>query len=137
MILNEVKVNYTRQTGEDNPGKVREAYLVESISCSDAEQQVTEYLKPYIYGDFEAPQIRKRQFFDVFDDVHGYIWFEAKVEMITIDGDKVTRKGVNILIKGTYIIDALHDLHEYLKQYDCEVISIKKSAILELLRTSK
>lgn len=138
MILNEVKVNYTRQTGEDNPGKVREAYLVESVSCSDAEQQVTEYLEPYIFGDFEAPQIRKRQFFDVFDNRSGDFFYEAKVEMITIDGEKETRKAVNILIKADDITDALRDLHyDYLKNYDCEIISIKKSAILELLRPTK
>ncbi|MBQ9602418.1 MAG: DUF4494 family protein [Paludibacteraceae bacterium] len=137
MILNEVKVNYTRQTGEDNPGKVREAYLVESISCSDAEKQVTDYLEPYIFGDFEAPQIRKRQFFDVFDNRSGEFFYESKVEIIIVDGDKETRKAVTVLVQENTLTGALEELKRKMETYDCEIISIKKSAILELLRPTK
>ena len=38
MIFHEIKVHYDRQTGEDNPGKVKEVYLVHgAVSFADAE----------------------------------------------------------------------------------------------------
>lgn len=134
MILNEVKVNYIRKTGEDNPGKVRETYLVESINCSDAEQKTIEEIKPFMYGDLETPQIRQRQFFDIFPD-GGDNWYEAKVEMIVVDGDRDRRKPVTMLIQADTIDGALKELHyKHLTGYDCEIVSIKKSAIVDILR---
>lgn len=135
MIFFEVKVVYERQTGEDNPAKVKETYLVEAVSCSDAEQQVIKEIKPFVFGESETPQIRQRQFFDFFLQDSAENFYEAKVEMITIDGDKETRKAVTFLIQDNTIDGALKELkYKYLTQYDCEVISIKKSAILDVLR---
>ena len=36
MIFHEVKAVYEKQTGEDNPAKVKETYLVEAVNCADA-----------------------------------------------------------------------------------------------------
>lgn len=133
MILNEVKVNYTRQTGEDNPGKVKETYLVASVNCSEAEQKTIEEIKPFVFGDLETPQIRKRQFFDIFKNDGKENWYEAKVEMIIIDGDKETRKAVTILVQENTISNALQSLKFNLESYDCEIVSIKKSAVLDII----
>ncbi len=86
-----MKVVYERQTGEDNPAKVKETYLVEAVSCSDAEQQVINEIKPFVFGESETPQIRQRQFFDFFLQDSAENFYEAKVEMITINGGKETR----------------------------------------------
>ena len=48
MKLFEIKVNYERQTGEDNPGLVRETYLVDCVNPSDAETILRDELKPFI-----------------------------------------------------------------------------------------
>ena len=42
MINYEIKINYTRQTGEDNPAGVKETYLVEGITCADVENRLLE-----------------------------------------------------------------------------------------------
>lgn len=135
MIFHEVKAVYEKQTGEDNPAKVKETYLVEAVNCADAEKQVMDEIKPFVFGDCETPQIRKRQFFDFFLQDSAENFYEAKVETITIDGDKETRKAVTFLIQDNTIDGALKELkYKYLTKYDCEVISIKKSAILDVLR---
>lgn len=41
----------------------------------------------------------------------GENWYEAKVEMITIDGDKETRKAVKVLVQDNTIDGALKELH--------------------------
>ncbi len=138
MIFYEVKVNYTRQTGEDNPGKVREAYLVESINCSNAESRTIEFIEPYIFGDLETPQIKKRQFFEILPLSGSEYWYEGKVELITIeDSGEEKRHTVNILVQANGFTEALTRFKDAMNGYDCEIIGLKKSAIIEVLRTSK
>lgn len=130
----QVNVKYDRQTGEDNPGKVKEIYLVKAETCSDAERIVLEEIKPYIFGDCETPKIQKKSYFDVFINSQDCdFYYEAKVEMIVIDGDKELRKPVNIIISSGRIKDALDDLYDRLIMYDFEIISIKKTGIVDIL----
>lgn len=44
----EIKVNYTRQTGEYNPASVSETYLVQGVTPSSVEERIMEELKPFI-----------------------------------------------------------------------------------------
>lgn len=134
MVFHQVNVAYERQTGEDNPGKVKETYLVEAVSCADAELQVLEEIRPFIFGDCDVPQVRKRLFFDVFPSEGKTLWFEAKVELITIDGDRETRKAVKFLIQEDSIHQALKELKFKLSGYDCDIISIAQSPIIEVMR---
>lgn len=53
--------------------------------------------------------------------------------MITIDGDKETRKAVGMLIQEGSISAAIKELKFKLDSYDCEIISIKKSPVLDIL----
>ena len=134
MIAYQVNLDYERQTGEDNPGRVKESYLVEAALPSEAETIVLKEVAPFIFGDCQVQKIQKRQFFDVFHTEGDCNWFEAKVEMITIDGDRETRKAVNMLVQGDDIQSALKLLKSKLTSYDCEIISIKKSPILDILQ---
>ena len=130
----QVNVKYDRQTGEDNPGSVKEIYLVKAGTCSDAERIVLDEIKPFIFGDCETPKIQKKSYFDVFMDSKDCdFYYEAKVEMIVIDGDKESRKPVNIIISSGRIKDALDDLYDRLIMYDFEIISIKKTGIVDIL----
>ena len=54
-------------------------------------------------------------------------------DFITIDGDKETRKAVNILVQSNSISDALEALKLNLKSYDCNIIGIKLSTIIEIV----
>ena len=40
MIFYELKISYTRQTGEDNPKAVKETYLVEGLTAADVEERL-------------------------------------------------------------------------------------------------
>lgn len=133
MIFYQVNVNYERQTGEDNPCKVKESYLVPATSCAEAERIVAQEIKPFVFGECETPQIKKVQFFDVVHKGESLYFYQGKVEMITIDGDKECRRNVNILIQENSISGALVNLLNYLSSYDCEIIGIKKTSIIDIL----
>lgn len=134
MILYEIKVSYERQTGEENPGKVKELYLVEGITCTDVETRLMDELQPLISGDCEVSSCRKVQFYDVVPSPEADRWYKARVEMITIDNDKETRKAVTILVQADNVSDALKNLQKYLVSMDCEIISLQRSAIIEFYR---
>jgi len=134
MIFHEIKVHYDRQTGEDNPGKVKEVYLVQdAVSFADAENCLMAEIKPFIFGDCEVQNCKRSQYFEVFPNTDGEYWYKARVEMITIDGEKETRKNVSVLVQANTLDDAVFALKQALKSYDCELISIAKSPIMDIL----
>ena len=134
MIFHEIKVHYERQTGEDNPGKVKEIYLIDgAVSFADAENCLMEEIKPFIFGDCEVQTCKRSQFFEVFPNEGGAYWYKARVEMITIDGEKETRKSVAVLVQANTLDDAVFALKQAMNYYDCELISIAKSPIMDIL----
>ena len=131
----EIKVNYTRQTGEDNPASVSETYLVEALTPSSVEERIMEELKPFINGECDVPSIRNRKFYDIIPNGNVEEWYESKIEMITIeDNGNEKRKAVTILVEAKSIQKAVSVLSESLNNLDCEIVSVKKSKILEVYR---
>ncbi|MBQ2189269.1 MAG: DUF4494 family protein [Paludibacteraceae bacterium] len=134
MIFHEIKVNYERQTGEDNPGKVKEIYLIDgAVSFADAENCLMNEIKPFIFGDCEVQTCKRSQFFEVFPNQDGAYWYKARVEMITIDGEKETRKSVSVLVQANMLDDAVFALKQAMNSYDCELLSIAKTPIVDIL----
>lgn len=134
MIFHEIKVHYDRQTGEDNPGKVKEIYLVEgAVSFADAENCLMEEIKPFIFGDCEVQSCKRSQYFDIFPNEGGAYWYKGRVEMITIDGEKETRSTKAFLVQANMLDDAVFALKQGLSSYDCEIISIAKTQIMDIL----
>lgn len=136
MKLFQMTVTYQRQTGKDNPGLVKESYVASGMTPADVQNQVLEEIAPFVFGDLEVPSIRKRNFFEVLKDEGKEYYYEAKVQMITIDGDKEVRKEVLILVQADTVTDAAHALDKELQSYDCEVISIIKSNIVDVFYAS-
>ena len=135
MLFYEIRVNYERQTGEDNPGKVKETYLVEGLNCTDVETRLMDEIKPFISGDCEVPSCKKVQLYDLVPNPEGDRWFKGRVELITVeDNGKETRKTVTILVQAGSISQALKNLTAHLGALDCEVVSITRSPILEVYR---
>ena len=134
MIFHEIKVKYDRQTGEDNPGKVKEIYLIDgAVSFADAENCLMAELKPFIFGDCEVQSCKRSQFIEVFPNEGGAFWYKARVEMITIDGDKETRANKAVLVQANLLDDAVFALKQALQSYDCEIISVAKTPIVDIL----
>lgn len=135
MLFYEIRVNYQRQTGEDNPGNVKETYLVEGLTPSDVEQRLMEHIKPLVFGELEVPSCTKKQFLEIINSPEGDKWYRGRVELITIeDNGKETRKAVSVLVCASNITWAMKNLSEAMNGYDCEIISVTKSPILEVLR---
>jgi len=137
MYFFEVKVNYTRQMGTDNPGHVKETYLVEANTPKECQERIIEELKPFVFGEeLEVDSIKKKNLYDIYTSpCNSDIWFAAKVEMIIVtDEGSEKRKPVNILIQEGDIVSATSTLNKKLASIDSEVIGVAKSPILEIYR---
>ncbi len=138
MLFYEIKISYTRQTGEDTPNAVKETYLVEGLTCSDVETRLLEEIKPFISGEWEIKSCKQAPFRELIPDPNADYWYKARVEMITVeDNGKETRKGTNVYVQGNHIAEALKNLQTTMQSEDCEIISISKSPILEVFRAVK
>ncbi len=135
MIFYEIKISYTRQTGEDNPAAVKESYMIEGLTCADVEKRLIEEIKPFISGEWEVKSCKQVQFYDLIPNPDGDRWYKARVEMITLeDNGKETRKAVSIFVQACNLTDANKHLHQALNNLDCEVVSITRSPILDVFR---
>ena len=67
--------------------KVTEAYTVDALSFTEAENSITEEMSSYISGEFEVADIKKAAYKEVFfSDLNSDDrWFKAKLQFITID----------------------------------------------------
>ena len=125
MIFYELKISYTRQTGEDNPKAVKETYLVEGLTAADVEERLLGEIQKYISGEWETKSCKQVQFYDLIPNPEGDQWYKARVEMI---------KAVTIYVQAGNITEANKSLHQSVSNLDCEVISITRSPILEVFR---
>lgn len=135
MLFYEVKIKYDSQTGGDAPRTNSHVYLIEGLNMTDVETKLMEEVTPLMFGgESEIQSCRKAQFYDIFTDPNKEKNYKARVEMITIDGDKEVRKAVNVLVQADTVEEAAITLRLKLTNTDCEIISIARSPIEEILR---
>lgn len=134
MYFYEILTKYKRQTGEDNPGLVKETYLVEAINPTNAEARLVEEIEAFIFGDQETERITKRNIYEIFANPDGENWYKGRVELIVVDGDTESRKAVTVLVEACDITDALNILKKEMASYDCEIIGVAKSPIVDVYR---
>ncbi|MBQ0136443.1 MAG: DUF4494 domain-containing protein [Bacteroidales bacterium] len=140
MLFYEIKVAYERQTGEDNPAKAKETYLLDGVNCADVEGRLLEEIQPYVSmgSDVEVTCCRKAQYYDLIPSPDGDRWYKGRVEMITVeDNGKETRKTVSILVQAKDIEQAFKNLKHALGAVDCEIVGLQRSPILEVYRAVK
>lgn len=136
MYFYEIVTKYQRQTGEDNPGLVKETYLVEAINPTNAEARLVEEIEAFIFGDQETERITKRNIYEIFANPDGENWYKGRVELITIDGEQESRKTVTMLVQADTISDALRTLKDKTANLDCDIVGLAKSPILEVYRAT-
>ena len=134
MIFYELKISYTRQTGEDNPKAVKETYLVEGLTAADVEARLLGEIQKYISGEWETISCKKVQLFDYIAKPEAEKWYKARVELITIDNDKETRKAVNFYAQANNITEANKAIHQAMGNEEFEVASVTRAKLVDIIR---
>lgn len=134
MIFYELKIKYTRQTGEDNPKGVNEVYFVEGLTAADVEERLLGEIQRYISGEWETISCKKVQLFDYIAKPETEKWYKARVELITIDNDKETRKAVNFYAQANNITEANKAIHQAMGNEEFEVASVTRAKLVDIIR---
>ena len=134
MIFYEIKISYTRQTGEDNPKGVNETYFVEGLTVADVEERLLGEIQRYISGEWETKSCKQVQVYDYIAKPEAEKWYKARVELITIDNDKETRKAVNVYAQADNISEATKAIHQGMGNNDFEVASITRTKLVDIIR---
>lgn len=130
----EAKIRYTKQTGEDNPKKVTEMYVIEDVCFGGAENSLLDKLMPSAYnGDIEVVAIKVVKPFDIVHCKNAEKVFKCKLDLIIIDADKESRKRVFVYVGAPDLESARRTIEDTFKSYDCELIAVEETKIVEVV----
>lgn len=131
----ETAARYEKMSEDGKVKKVTERFLVDALSCTEAESRTVEELTPYVSGDLEVTANKKVNIAEVMGDKEADKFYLAKVAFLTID-ERTAKEKKTIsqwLIGGTDFNDAYTTLKEEIGKCmaDIEVQSLAETPIRE------
>ena len=135
----EVKVRYDKMTDSGKTVKVTDPYLVDAVSCTEAEARVVEEISSFVSDcDFNVLNVGKTKISEIFWDETGDRFYKVKVNFITIDEKSGVekRKASFILVQASTFADALANFNKGMKgtMADYEIESIAETKIVDVYR---
>ena len=133
----EVKVRYDKKTESGKTVKVTDPYLVDAVSCTEAEARVVEEISSFV-NDFNVLNVGKTKISEIFWDETGDRFYKVKVNFITIDEKSGVekRKASFILVQASTFTDALANFNKGMKgtMADYEIEAIAETKIVDVYR---
>lgn len=134
----EVKVRYEKMTESGKTVKVTDPYLVDAISCTEAEARVVEEVTAFISGEYNVLAVNKTKISEIFWDESGDRFYKVKVNFITLDEKAAVEKrsASYILVQASTFADALANFNKGMKgtMADYEIESIAETKIVDVYR---
>lgn len=132
------KVSYNKELEDGTVKKLKDTYLTDAMTLTDAEARMYEEVGNTIQGEFDVSAANRINFIDVFTYPDTQYYFRCKVRYVTIDEKKGKEKETKnlILIGANDLKDAYDRLTNELKTMlvPYEIIEIVKTPILEVFR---
>ena len=136
----EVRARYDKMMENGVVKKIVEPYLVDALSCTEAEARVTEELTPFISGDFRISSVVTTKISEIFWDETGDKFYKVKVNFITLDEKTATEKrnATYILVQASSFKDAYDNFVEGVKgtMHDYEIEQICETKIVDVYKAN-
>lgn len=134
----EVKVRYEKMTESGKTVKVTDPYLVDALTCTEAEARIIEEVTPFISGEYNVLNVGKTKISEIFWDETGDKFYKVKVNFITLDEKTAVEKrsASYILVQASTFADALANFNKGMKgtMADYEIESIAETKIVDVYR---
>ena len=136
----ECKIRYEKTMENGLNKKVTEAYLVDALSHTEAEERIIREMTPYMQGEFDVASIRRANFTELFwnDNTKADTWFKCKLAFITLDEKTGAEKKTttNVLIQAYDLREAVKHLDEGMKgtMADYLIVSVAETAIMDVFK---
>lgn len=134
----EVKVRYEKLLDSGKAVKVTEPYLVDALSCTEAEARVVDEVTAFINGEYNVLAVNKTKISEIFWVETGDRFYKVKVNFITLDEKSAVEKRTAsyILVQASSFADALANFNKGMKgtMADYEIESITETKIVDVYR---
>lgn len=134
----ETKITYEKTMDNGLQKKVKELYVVDALSFTEAESRIMEEMKSYISGEFAVTDIKKATYKEVFfsESAKADRWFKAKLQFITIDEktEKEKRSNVYYLVHAATLPEAVKNIESVMgtTMVDYVIASIAETMIMDV-----
>lgn len=132
------KVKYERNAEDGAIAKVNEAYLIDALSFTEAEERINEEMKPYISGEFLVADIKRARISEIFFNESGDKWYRSRVYFITLDEEKGVEKRVasTMFAQASSVREAVDVIDKGMKGSlsDYEIASVVETNVMEVFR---
>ena len=139
----ETKIQYEKTMEDGLQKKVKEQYVVDALSFTEAEKRITEEMSSYISGAFDVADIKKATYKEIFfsDEATADRWYKAKVKFITIDEktEKEKRSNVYYLVQASTLQGALKNVDEVMggTMIDYAIAAISETTVMDVFEYQK
>ena len=134
----EVKARFDRTMEDGMQKKVKETYLFDAMSFSEAETRAVEELTPFATGEFEVTDIKRANYSELFpsDKETADKWYAVRINFITLDerSGKEKKTKAEYLVQATEINESRTSFLDAMKGTlaDYEIVSIKETPIMDV-----
>ena len=139
----ETKIQYEKTMEDGLQKKVKEQYVVDALSFTEAEKRITEEMSSYISGAFDVADIKKATYKEIFfsDEATADRWYKTKVQFITIDEktEKEKRSNVYYLVQASTLQGALKNVDEVMggTMIDYAIAAISETTVMDVFEYQK
>lgn len=129
---------YEKTQDDGRVKKVKEQYVVDALSFTEAEARIVENMQPYCPGETEVVDISKAPFGEIFftDDEKADKYYKVKANFIDIDekSGKEKKTAHYYLVQGTSTQNAQHNFDEGMGKtmIDYEVGAVVETKIMDV-----
>lgn len=134
----EVAVRYEKTSDDGEKKMISETYVVDALTCAEAESKVTMEMKEYISGEFTVSATKTAVFKEVFfsdDDVDDF-WYKVKLSLLTINEKtgKEKRTNVSYLSQAGSLKKCVVNTEEMMNTTlsDYDLISVQKTNVVDV-----
>lgn len=134
----EVKVRYEKLTEKGVTVKVTEPFLVDALSCTEAEARIVEEVSPFVSDELNVLSVNKTKISEVFWNTDGDKFYKVKVNFITIDEKTGAEKksASFILVQASNFAEAFSNFKKGMQGSvaDYEIESIAETKLVDVYR---
>ena len=136
----ECKVQYDKSQENGLIKSTKEAYLVDALSFTEAEETITKEIEPFMSGEFMVSDIKRARIAELFEneDLNADRWYKVKIGFISYDEKSEKEKIVTQtdIVQATDFKNALETLEKAMHGTlgDYKIISITETALMDVFR---
>lgn len=134
----ETKIKYQKTMEDGSERVVSELYVVDALTCTEAENKVIDEMSAYISGENKVTRTSEAAFGEVFfsDNDEDDKWYKARLSFITIDekSNKEKRSNVTYLVQAKSLARALRYVDEVMGKtmIDYDIVGLNETKVFDV-----